>query len=928
MKLGRKEVGYAIFSRLEESFRYWLASELVLNFGADWINQVPDGIWEKTSTRNEYIKKDHTLDAVDLLDESDFPDLLEIMIYRKAFNTFLKSKFEINEFKDNFQKLYEIRCSIAHIKRSFSAIDLDVLIELTETMVPILGEYANELNDILDIVKDAPSNIAEQIPMNFYIEEAEIKTPYLNNLPVSDYDPDGGFVGRRDDLKKIRELIHGEAYRNVITVIGAGGVGKTAIVHNFCQDLIKAKNFNFDALVWVSAKEEKLTVTGIEPIEPTLRSYEDVLDTIIDTFDFKEYLTKSVAEKEELVEIILKTGEKGILLVVDNLETIRDERVIEFIKDFPPPSRVLITSRKGLGEVERRYPLKEMTSADAVLLLRTIAREKGANSLSKLPHDILSTYVDKMARYPLAIKWVIGQVALGQDLNTVIEQLSSSEGDVAKFSFEQIYSILSEDAKLILFALSSFDKSLGRGILSHVANLTAEQLDDALSDLTLASLVVPTQFVASNSSIETNYELLPLTRNFILSKLQGNRQIYSDIRSRITFVESLIQEADKASKQYRYSLYNLGAESEEEKISSTWAMTAFQRYQADDYNGAVEAYIRAAEIAPKFSAIYRNWASMESQAGYPEKANDLMKKATSLSPKDAGLWFVWGNIEKRRQRYDKAADYLKKALEISPNDPPILGALGEVEKRRGNFEDADILLHKALTEGRVEKPKKHEIVCYTSMADNYRRWAEELSRERKYNESLDLLKKAYSCAERAIDLGEEDYQAQSTFNAVTTDLAIRVNYQKSFAESIPYFLKVVIENPKKAREKKTNERVCFFLATGYLQIGEFDLARKYFFIGRKSLIAGSTSNEKYNNLALEFTHERALGILKRIKPTKGFGFIESIPHDGHNVFLHYTDMHEDGISIEDFEGFVGSKINFIKVKNDRGFIAKRAYIEK
>lgn len=924
MRLGRKELGYALYSRLEEGLRGWLCEKLILLYGENWNEYIPIGIWEKAINRSQTLTQ-QCEDPFDLLDETDLPDLLEIISYKKGFKEFDTGFSNIDELKEMFDRLYYIRCSIAHVKRSFSAVDLDVLLELSEKIVIMIRSHAYELSEIINTIKTNPEAISIEIPLDFFVSNVEITSRYLNNLPSSDYDPDGGFVGRKEDLRKIKDLVNAEPHRNVITVLGAGGVGKTAIVHRLCQDLLLSKDFNFDALIWVSAKEEKLTVTGIEPINPTLRSYEDVLTTIVETFDFKDYLDKPLEEKEEIVNLILKSGDKGILLVVDNLETIRDERVIEFLKDFPPPSKVIITSRKGLGEVERRYPLKEMVSGDAVALLRTIAREKDALSLAKLPNDILVAYVEKMSRYPLAIKWVVGLVALGKDMDTVIEELKSSTGDVAKFSFEQIYSMLNDDAKMVLYSLTSFDKPLVRGVLSHVANLSAEQLDDAIFDLTLASLVVPSQFVLNNSSIETKFELLPLTRNFIQSKLQAQGQIQAAIRSRVDMVENLIEEAEKAGRQYRYSLHDLGAETEEERIAATWALTAFQKYQADDYNGAIEAYTRAAEIAPKFPAIYRNWASMENLAGYHEKANDLMKKATSLSPNDSRLWFVWGNIEKRRQRYDRAFEYFKKALDISPNDPPILGSLGEIEKRRGKYENAEFLIKKALTEGILEGPRRrHELVCYTTLADNYRRWAEELGRDHRYEDCIKKLEYAYEYANKAVHLGEGDYQAQATLSEVTLDLAIRMRHQKGFDSSIEYFKSIVKDNPKKAKDKRINERACFYLSVGYLELKDYENAKKYYQIGKRSLIPGKYT-EKYNSLSIEFTMERHSGTLFRVVGDKGYGFIESDFMDGRTVFLHYSEL-TDVSTIQDFEELKGSRITYLLDKNERGFQAKRAHV--
>jgi len=148
----------------------------------------------------------------------------------------------------------------------------------------------------------------------------------------------------------------------------------------------------------------------------------------------------------------------------------------------------------GLGEVERRYALKELSKADAIALVRTVAREKGVEALVRLPDDTLYNYAQKMSSYPLAIKWVVGQVALGKDLDRLIESLVSTSGDIARFCFEHIYdNLLSENARMVLCCLAASDTPLTRGVLTHVSGLQAEQLDKALRDLTLASLIIQGQ---------------------------------------------------------------------------------------------------------------------------------------------------------------------------------------------------------------------------------------------------------------------------------------------------------------------------------------------------------------------------------------------------------------------------------------------------
>lgn len=426
MVISRKDIGYTLISRLEESLRSWMREQLLNLYGNGWRSQIPGGIWKKALTSLEMTSQDEIDDPLTLLEETEFTELKDILLFQKALSSFVPlGQINADQVAEIFPRLYEIRNKIAHVKRTFSAIDLDLLVEGASMLLPLLKPFDGELRDTLACIRSNPEKVVIRIPEGFFVFEEELPLPRLTNLPPAEYDPDGGFIGRKEDLIKVERLLLGEIHR-VVTISGAGGVGKSALAHQVCSNLLKRDIVAFDAIVWVSAKEEKLTVAGIEPIEPSVRNFESVLDNILETFGWIDDVKASIEKKVNSVDVILKAGDRGILLVVDNLETIRDERILEFIKDFPPPNKILITSRMGLGEVERRYPLKEMATKEAIVLLRTVAREKGVEDLARLPDATLQGFVERMSRYPLAIKWVVGQVAVGKDISLAMGNLGSA----------------------------------------------------------------------------------------------------------------------------------------------------------------------------------------------------------------------------------------------------------------------------------------------------------------------------------------------------------------------------------------------------------------------------------------------------------------------------------------------------------------------
>jgi tetratricopeptide (TPR) repeat protein/cold shock CspA family protein len=924
MVINRKGLGYTAYSRIEDSLRSWLAEKLLTIFGAEWHAQVPEGIWKRALDALELLEPAQVEHPLNLLEETTLPDLMEIVCHRKQFGSFVaRQDFSADEFRDLFLRLYLIRNKIAHVKRTFSAVDLDILIEGATRIAKILGKHATELNETLECLKTNPESVVLSIPPTFYVSEEDIVQPRTSNLPPADYAPDGGFIGRKEDLSRVEALLLGEVHR-VVTVSGAGGVGKSALAHQVCANLLKKEIPAFDAIVWVSAKEEKLTVTGIESIEPTFRNFEQVLNSILETFGWLDDLDSPTEKKLESVEVILKAGDKGILLVVDNLETIRDEQVKEFIKDLPPPSKVLITSRVGLGEVERRYPLKEMTGKDAVVLLRTVAHEKGLDTLVQMPDSVLSTYVDRMSRYPLAIKWVLGQVAIGKDINIAMGDLTSSSGDVARFCFDHIFvNLLDESSRLVMYVLAASENSLPRGVIAHLSGMQDEELDRSIQKLTVASLVIPSQLKSSEGGIETRYALLPLTRNYVFTKLQAHNDLYQTIKSKIAHVQNLIEEAERAGRTYRYSLRDMGAESDEEKIAATWAMNAYQQFQSGNYDGAISSLNKAAQIAPHFAAIYRNWATIESDAGFHQKADELMRKASTLAPGDPRVWFVWSNIEKRRNRYDRACEYLQKANKLSPEDGFLMAALGDVEKRRGNYELANNLMLRSIdyrapgTEGR-----RHQLICLTSLADNLRRWAQALEKDSRSDEALQKLAEARTYAVRACELSRDDMKALDVFREINLDIAFHLWRHGDFQNAKRHFEEISSQRPKRIRERKFTEAACYSLAVILLDEGKTEDARKWFFIGKKAMIEGGKYSDRYKSLMAEFTQERTKGKMIKVFALKGFGFIETKEEPPRQVFIHISQI-IPAIANSEFDSLIGSSCTFFVEKTDKGPEARR-----
>lgn len=745
-----------------------------------------------------------------------------------------------------------------------------------------------------------------------------------NNIPASDYEDDGGFVGRKVEKKDIKEKISDKKRHPVITISGAGGVGKTALAHSICEDILKHHPDLFEGIVWISAKKDKLTVSGIEEIENNATTFSDVLDAILSTFGFDEFLEKSEEDKESLVnDIIIEYTKTGILLVIDNLETIlHDANLLEFIKQIPLPNKVLITSRLGLGEVEKRIPLKEMSINDAIELFRIIAIEKSVKNLAKLEKETIKVYVERMSAYPLVIKWVIGQAALNQDIERVVQKINSTTSDISKFCFEYIFEeMLSENAKKVLLCLAQNDEYLTQAVLMHVIDLSTQEFEDVMILLERASLIIPDQQKdPDDNKIITRYGLLPLTKAYLLG---FGTQISREIKEKLQNTQKLFETSRQTTRHYEISLTYLGGKTEEELIATKYIVTALTMYESN-YQHAINALNRAIEIAPNFATIYRTWASIESKYENYNTAVEMFEKATRLNRNDATAWYFWGNLEKDQNNYEKAREYFNKALSLVDYKPSVLIALSSVETRSLNFEKAIENLQEAIS--KIVDHDRDFIVAHTALADAYCRWAETCERENNIDTAL-----------KYVDLGLDSIMQISQVDNDSKALDIkmksvfmlgklyRLNGDSNKAKL--YLEKIVFDNIPQRLSRK--QKVFYILACHQLVLillsqpnADIEQIKKIFY-GGFNIAIGTEYEQKYRNIELLFEKERFEGQFVKISD-KGYGFIECPEADPKNIFAHISSFIDD---IKDMSILQNKWVSFsLSIDNDGKKYAKAIWI--
>jgi LuxR family glucitol operon transcriptional activator len=145
----------------------------------------------------------------------------------------------------------------------------------------------------------------------------------------------------------------------VVTVTGEGGVGKTSLAVQCLYDVAHSKPRQFDQIAWVTLKTSVLTTSGAREVVGALSTPVDALASAISVAG----PAPAGASFDELVALAIELMSSGrVLLAIDNLETIDRDAIRPLLVALPSGSRVLVTSRLGIGEFEQRYKLNEMES--------------------------------------------------------------------------------------------------------------------------------------------------------------------------------------------------------------------------------------------------------------------------------------------------------------------------------------------------------------------------------------------------------------------------------------------------------------------------------------------------------------------------------------------------------------------------------------
>jgi predicted ATPase/DNA-binding CsgD family transcriptional regulator len=527
-----------------------------------------------------------------------------------------------------------------------------------------------------------------------------------NNLPIQPT----SFRGREHDVEEVKSLL---AQHKLVTVSGAGGVGKTRLAVHVAADLLD----HYPDGVWFA---------DLAPI-----SDPELVSSII-----AKVLGISQQEDRRVDESIPQwLKRKKLLLILDNCEHVLEPaaRTGDAVIRSCLEVRLLATSRQALniaGEVvyglpplampEKVASLRSETALEYGAIALFVDRAKAADNRFTFIDDSAPVVADICRRLdgiPLAIELAAARVKvlslphLSERLNERFNILTSGSRTALPRQktlsalIDWSYDLLTPQEQTLFNRVSIF--AGGFSLEAATAVCSGEGLDeidilDLLSSLTDKSLVV-----AETGGEQERYHLLESTRAYGLDKLTAPGQHDRLARRHGEYYRAQAQEADK-----RFG------------IGSTFAWLADVELELDNYRAVLEwALTDGHDVAlggAVAGALGRLWyvggLAVEgrywidrAQAGLDESAHPQVA---------ARLWLALSNLSSGNREHDCAerARALYESVGDDYGQACALNALGYSLFRMGRRGEASEAIARALAAMRELEDKAGVADCLNAQS--------------------------------------------------------------------------------------------------------------------------------------------------------------------------------------------------------------------
>ncbi|MGH8645603.1 MAG: NB-ARC domain-containing protein [Gammaproteobacteria bacterium] len=283
----------------------------------------------------------------------------------------------------------------------------------------------------------------------------------LSNAPEVARD----YVSRPDLESALLKLLLDDK-RPIVTLLGRGGIGKTSLALKVIQKVYAESRY--EGIVWLSARDVDLQLTGPKPVRPLVLSPDDMGKFYVSlVLPSEKANAKGFDARAYFEQQLQKCDLDPCLFVFDNFETTQNPiEMFNWIDSFIRlPNKALITTR--LREFKGDYPVEVdgMNDQEARQLVVQTASALGVSNL--LNEKYVSELIDQSEGHPYVIKILLGEVAKAGRAGN-IPQIFAGNDDILTALFERTYAALSPCSQRAFLTLSAWNSSVPRLALEAV----------------------------------------------------------------------------------------------------------------------------------------------------------------------------------------------------------------------------------------------------------------------------------------------------------------------------------------------------------------------------------------------------------------------------------------------------------------------------
>lgn len=823
---------------------------------------------EKAKSRDKECGDDQNK-ILDQLDLSDYIDIIISCPYEYGINN-----EKVDMIKKIFSKLIPVRNRVMHTK-PLEIGDRALLIEIM-TILPDNVLWIN-WNELLSVKKSIENGDNYLLSKQYkFIKEYTPKV--FHNLPMPEFD-DTGYVGRKEDIKEITTRILNKT-NQVISIVGNGGMGKTAIAVKVLYDLLENVNNFYEAIIWITLKTKTLSNGEFIEIKNSICSSEEI-------FEFGNRVININNNKKPMDFILEFMKEFNVLLVLDNLETINTGDIKEFLRNIPENSKILITSRHGIGEYEIRETLKEMNKVDSIRYYRELSKYFGLDLHNEEDDKIYAIINNNLYNNPLSIKWYITGIHNGLS----DKQLLASKNELISFCVSNIYEKLSDTAKDILKIFLVTATSLSFGEIEYYIEKEVDEIKRAINELLTTYMI---------QYSKNNYVLNDMAKDYISMKYPPENDFMKQIYEKRKHLMIMLQEVRQYNVIAPFNPNTIASKLDtiDKQLTAFHLIKALKYGKEKNWDKVNDEINKAMEIEPDFYETYKIKAFLEAENGELYKAKNDYDIALSKCMDDkekAYILYLYSLFNTTKmQCMDKAFELLCEAEKLYPNRTEIILEKVRVYSIMGNYDEAERCWHNVNDLEQNPSMRTKNIMALRYL-DLIRRKAQSMS-ERDNKEKYIIIKNGVEILDNIEEIDDK-----------TMNMLLRI------ISDLSYFY---YDNEAMSLVDRILNKYSFSLSRVSADIKAKTMKK---FIIHKDEIApdiySSIIGKLYNyKLDIDRIIDNNKGIVVKLR--NGYGFISNKSHGLNNgLFFAMTNAYDDII--------VGDIVEFQLYNNSKGIAAKK-----